>query len=274
MDIIKDITAARDKINQYKKANKTVALVATMGNLHAGHLSLVKQAQENADLVVVSIFVNPMQFGINEDFSTYPRTFENDISQLNKLNIAMVFAPNMDDIYPDGTSNSTKVTVPKVSDILCGEFRPGFFTGVASIVCKLFNILPVDFAVFGKKDFQQLHIIKRMVADLNIPIKILEGKTIREPDGLALSSRNQYLSTAERSVAVKIYATLVAAKEKLQAGVSISQIQNEAIESLKDFDVDYFLVRDYNSLGELVNIDEAIILTEVKLGGTRLIDNI
>ena len=272
MKIISDIGQATEQVNILKSAGKTTALVPTMGNLHSGHLSLVKIAQQIADVVIVSIFVNPMQFGQNEDFNTYPRTLENDCKALLKNNVDILFNPNSQDIYPKDKAEHTQIILPSLSHKLCGEFRPNFFIGVATIVAKLFNIIPADFAVFGKKDYQQLLVIKKMVADLNLPIKILSGDIVRENNGLALSSRNSYLSANERKKAVKLYQVLKDAVLQLKQN-SIAIVETTSIKKLNDagFKVDYFKVLDAN----LSNKEAPkIILVAAWLGKTRLIDNI
>ena len=272
MKIISDIGQATEQINLLKSSGKTTALVPTMGNLHSGHLSLVKIAQQIADVVIVSIFVNPMQFGQNEDFNTYPRTLENDCKALIKTNVDILFNPNSQDIYPKDKAEHTQIILPSLSHKLCGEFRPNFFIGVATIVAKLFNIIPADFAVFGKKDYQQLLVIKKMVADLNLPIKILSGDIVRENNGLALSSRNSYLSANERKKAVKLYQVLQDAVLQLKQN-SIAIVETTSIKKLNDagFKVDYFKVLDAN----LSNKESPkIILVAAWLGKTRLIDNV
>ena len=272
MKIISDIGQATEQINLLKSSGKTTALVPTMGNLHSGHLSLVKIAQQIADVVIVSIFVNPMQFGQNEDFNTYPRTLEKDCKALIKNNVDILFNPNSQDIYPKDKAEHTQIILPSLSHKLCGEFRPNFFIGVATIVAKLFNIIPADFAVFGKKDYQQLLVIKKMVADLNLPIKILSGDIVRENNGLALSSRNSYLSANERKKAVKLYQVLQDAVLQLKQN-PIAIVETTSIKKLNDagFKVDYFKVLDAN----LSNKESPkIILVAAWLGKTRLIDNI
>lgn len=274
MNVIHAIDLARSYVEESKRQGKTVALVATMGNLHTGHLALVKEAQTQADVVVVSIFVNPMQFGPHEDFDNYPRTLDDDIKQLEGVD--MVFAPDMAEIYPFGVEQSTKVMVPEIADVLEGKHRPGFFTGVASVVAKLFNILPVDIAVFGKKDYQQLLVISHMVADLNFPIKIVAVETVREADGLAKSSRNGYLSDKERALAPALQQELQTAKNKVSQDVPVSEIVKSAKEALNalGFEVDYFAIVDNRSLQGFSSSSKSVILVAAKLGKTRLIDNL
>lgn len=188
----------RENLRGWRKFDESIALVPTMGNLHAGHLSLVELARQQADRVVVSIFVNPTQFGPGEDYAAYPRTLDNDRRLLTGAKVDILFAPSADEIYPDGDSGSTVVAVPGLSTILCGKYRPGHFDGVASVVTRLFNIVRPNCAVFGQKDYQQLLIIRRLQADLHLPIQIVAGSTTREADGLALSSRNEYLTAGDR----------------------------------------------------------------------------
>jgi pantoate--beta-alanine ligase len=256
-----------------------------MGNLHEGHFSLVKLAQQHADKVVVSIFVNPLQFGPNEDFDRYPRTLEADVQALSQLGVDVVFAPGVDEIYPERGSESSGsegflvLPPPKLTNILCGESRPGHFTGVATIVLKLFNMIQPQFAVFGEKDYQQLAIIKAMIKALNLPIQILSAPTCRAADGLALSSRNQYLSTLERQQAPVIYQTLqtiaLGLREGQSSEVLIEQAQQQLIR-LGFNSIDYIAVRHPNSLEKLAQLgsEGAVVLIAARLGNTRLIDNL
>ena len=255
----------------------TVALVPTMGNLHAGHLQLVTQAQQQAELVVVSIFVNPLQFGANEDLDSYPRTFKADCEALAAAGATAVFAPTVEDMYPRGASVQTFVEVPGISEQLCGASRPGHFRGVATIVCKLFNMVQPQVAVFGEKDFQQLQVIRLMTADLSLPIEVLGAPTARAPDGLALSSRNGYLSVAERQQAPAIYRIMNELKEGLLAGDSTAEVEQLGTTLLTDagFVVDYVAVRRTNDLQLATATDkDLVVLVAAKLGTTRLIDNL
>ena len=202
----------------WRRGGERVAFVPTMGNLHAGHGSLVGRAAELADRVIVSIFVNPLQFGPNEDFAAYPRTPDEDRRVLESLNVDLLFAPEVADIYPRGQESTARVHVPVVEDILCGAFRPGHFMGVATVVTKLLNIVQPDVALFGEKDYQQLMIIRRAAVDLCMPVEIVGAPTTREPDGLAMSSRNRYLSAEERAVAPAIYAELERARKAIESG--------------------------------------------------------
>ena len=276
MQIAESIAALRETIRYWRTLGETVAFVPTMGNLHAGHLRLVTAAKSHADRVVVSIFVNPTQFGVGEDFAAYPRTPEADTQKLREASADGLFLPQTDEVYPAGAA--TFVEVPGISDDLCGQFRPGHFRGVATVVCKLFNMVQPDVAVFGEKDWQQLTVIRRMVADLNLPVRIIGIPTVREPEGLAMSSRNAYLSEGEKQSATTLYRCLLAAKAALEAGgrdyESIAARQAEILHSA-GFRVDYFAIRRLDDLA-LPTVDERnfVILVATKLGRTRLIDNI
>lgn len=280
--LIHQLAQWRDIRQQWQDSSQRIAFVPTMGNLHEGHFSLVKLAQQHADKVVVSIFVNPLQFGPNEDFDCYPRTLDADVQALSQLGVDVVFAPNVDEVYPERGSSSEGFLVlppPKLTDILCGESRPGHFTGVATIVLKLFNMIQPQLAVFGEKDYQQLAIIKAMVRALNLPIKIISAPTCRAADGLALSSRNQYLSTLERQQAPAIYQTLQTIGLGLHQGQSsevlIEQAQQQLIR-LGFNDIDYIAIRHPKSLEKLVQLgrEGAVVLIAARLGNTRLIDNL
>jgi len=299
MQISRHVSTTRSLWQQWRKAGETVAFVPTMGNLHAGHLSLVELAKQHCDRVVVSIFVNPRQFAPGEDFDAYPRTFEADRELLQALDVDMLFAPTTDTIYPDGEHDTCFVEVPGVSDMLEGEFRPGFFRGVATVVLKLFNIVQPDVAVFGEKDYQQLLIIRRMVAELNLPIEIIAGRTMRERDGLAMSSRNGYLDERERDASVALSRALQHFREDLLQEYSnategfsllLARLEAEAVLYLQQsgFVVDYFTLRDAGDLSTLENSSirnsdddpdntqerEVVVLTAARLGSTRLIDNL
>ena len=270
---------------QWQVSSQRIAFVPTMGNLHEGHFSLVKLAQQHADKVVVSIFVNPLQFGPNEDFDRYPRTLQADVKTLSKLGVDVVFAPSVDEVYPErgaessGSEGFLVLPPPKLTNILCGESRPGHFTGVATIVLKLFNMIQPQLAVFGEKDYQQLAIIKAMVEALNLPIQIISASTCRAADGLALSSRNQYLSTLERQQAPAIYQTLqtigLGLREGQSSEVLIEQAQQQLIR-LGFNSIDYIAVRHPNSLEKLAQLgsEGAVVLIAARLGNTRLIDNL
>src|SRR5437879_800717 len=220
MDTVTTIAAVRERVRGWRAEGRRVAFVPTMGNLHAGHLSLIEAARRHGERFVASIFVNPMQFGPNEDFAHYPRTPREDERMLAAAGCDLMFMPEVSEIYPHGAERATRVEVPALSRILEGEFRPGHFEGVSTVVAKLFHIVEPDVAVFGEKDFQQLTVIRRMVADLCMPVQIVAAPTVRDSDGLAMSSRNQYLTPAERQIAPRIYATLLAAVNRLRAGDS------------------------------------------------------
>ena len=263
--------------NQHREGRR-VALVPTMGNLHEGHLALVRLARERADTVVASIFVNPLQFGRGEDYGRYPRTLPRDLGLLEDEGAAAVFTPSVDDMYPDGQEEQTTVEVPRLSSVLEGAFRPGHFAGVATVVTKLFGIVTPDVAVFGEKDFQQLAVIRRLVRDLDLGVEIVAGPTVREPDGLALSSRNQYLSPAQRQQAPALYRTLAAARRRLAAGDrSYAAIEEEAKAALAaaGFEPDYVAIRRAPDLALPGETDaDLVVLGAARLGATRLIDNL
>lgn len=265
-------------ITNWHRHAERVGFVPTMGNLHAGHLRLIDIAKQHCDKVVVSIYVNPMQFGAGEDFSRYPRTLEQDTALLEKCKVDMVFVPDDQHMYPHGHQQSTFIDIPELMTGLEGAHRPGHFRGVATIVNKLFNIVQPDVAVFGEKDFQQLLVIRRMVRDLDMPIEIIGEATVREADGLAMSSRNQYLSVAERRQAPGLFETLQHVRERLlRNGVDATDLEQEAIMQLekKGFVPDYVAIRHSETLLEpKTPTDPLVILAAVRLGNTRLIDNL
>lgn len=272
MNIFNDIPALRDSL----KDKQSIVFVPTMGNLHAGHLALIKQAKRLSEYVIVSIFVNPMQFLPHEDFAQYPRTFDNDCRLLAELNVNTIFAPNEEILFP--TKQEFLLALPPVADTLEGEFRPGFFRGVATIVLKLFNIVQPDLAIFGKKDYQQLHIMREMIRQLNLPVEIIAGETIRESDGLALSSRNQYLNKAQRSEACNLYQTLLQVKNEIISGrKDFLTLQENAAQNLtqRGWKVDYIRIQKRSSLTPAqVNDENLVILSAAWLDKTRLIDNL
>ncbi|MEM1243656.1 MAG: pantoate--beta-alanine ligase [Pseudomonadota bacterium] len=276
MKVFQSKEELRYEIKHWRGEGQTIALVPTMGNLHAGHLSLVELASQVADKVVVSIFVNPLQFAENEDLATYPRTPEADVAKLVEKNVDAVFLPQLEAIYPQDRNVQTQIYVPQLSEDLCGISRPGFFTGVATIVAKLFNIIQPDKAVFGEKDYQQLLIIRQLVSDMNYSIDIVSGPTVREADGLALSSRNQYLSKQQRQLAPKLFATLNRITQQCQAQSNFEQLEyvgNQELTKL-GFQVDYLTIRRQSDLQVPVAMDRALmVLTACYLGKTRLIDN-
>jgi pantoate--beta-alanine ligase len=249
-----------------------------MGNLHAGHVSLIEAARQHGERFIASIFVNPMQFGPNEDFAHYPRTPREDEHMLAAAGCSLMFMPDVAEIYPNGSERATRIEVPGLSRILDGEFRPGHFEGVSTVVAKLFHIVEPDVAVFGEKDFQQLTIIRRMVADLCMPVEIIGAPTVRDHDGLAMSSRNQYLTDAERALAPRIHAALQAAAQRLRAGdVDFASIERAGFQALENagFRPDYFSVRKSEDLSKASALArELVILTAARIGKARLIDNV
>ncbi|MCL1040261.1 MULTISPECIES: pantoate--beta-alanine ligase [Shewanella] len=272
-----DIAEIRSKVRQWKRAGETVAFVPTMGNLHQGHITLVTEALKQADHVVVSIFVNPMQFGQNEDLDAYPRTLAADQAALEAAGAELLFTPTPAIIYPKGMDQQTFVEVPGLSDELCGASRPGHFRGVTTIVCKLFNIVQPDVALFGKKDFQQLMVIKAMVEDLSLPIEIIGVDTIREDSGLAMSSRNGYLSEEQKQQAAQLKRTLDEMAEAITAGQAIPNVVQRAQEQLHQagFKPDYLSVRNAANLQAVGDDDkQLVILAAAFMGSTRLIDNL
>jgi pantoate--beta-alanine ligase len=268
----------RAAVERWKEAGETVAFVPTMGNLHGGHLALVDLARDRSDRLVVSIFVNPLQFGPEEDFAAYPRTEEEDRGLLLGAGVDALFLPSVAEIYPRGEDQATFVEVPGVSDILCGAFRPGHFRGVATVVAKLFNLVDPHLAVFGAKDYQQLVVIKRMAEDLCFPLEIVACPTGREDDGLAMSSRNRYLTAAERRIAPALHATLAQARARIEDGArDYAAICDEAIERLVElgFRPDYFEVRDAITLAPpTAETSQVVVLAAAWLGRARLIDNL
>ena len=268
----------RNALGRYRKQGQSIAFVPTMGNLHEGHLDLVRRARELADIVVVSIFVNPLQFGPSEDLDAYPRTLAADKEKLFAEGTQVLYAPGVEEIYPEGMENQTLVRVPDLSETLCGSSRPGHFDGVSTVVTKLFNIVQPDIAVFGEKDFQQLSIIRKMVRDLYAPIEIVGVTTDRAEDGLALSSRNGYLSEEQRKIAPTLHQTLNSCREAIACGFdNFLQLESHARMRLLQagFEPDYFAIRDARTLRAVTeNTEEIAILAAARLGPTRLIDNV
>ncbi|QQD18769.1 pantoate--beta-alanine ligase [Spongiibacter nanhainus] len=268
----------RATLNAARRAGKTISFVPTMGNLHEGHLRLVRRARQLGDVVVVSIFVNPLQFGANEDLDSYPRTLAADKEKLFAEGVQCLFLPQVDEIYPEGMDLHSKVSVPDLSERHCGASRPGHFTGVTTIVNKLFNIVQPDSAVFGEKDFQQLSVIRKMVRDLCMPIDIVGVATARADDGLALSSRNGYLSDQHRRSAPVLHRVLQECREAIACGYdSYRELEQHAVLTLREagFEPDYFAICDAGSLREVgPQTEEVVILVAAKLGSTRLIDNV
>lgn len=278
MKTVTRVAELRQQISDWKKAGQRIALVPTMGNLHQGHLSLVKQAKDVADKVVVSIFINPLQFDDASDLSAYPRTEGADAEKLAQVACDLIFMPSLTEVYPQDMAAQTKIMVSGADDILCGARRPGHFAGVATVVNKLFNMVQPDIAIFGEKDYQQLWVINKMVADLSLPIRIIGGEIVRESSGLAMSSRNQYLTESQRMQAAGLYQTLLTVKQQLQAGEKdFVLIENQAKLSLteKGFDPDYIEIRRASDLALPVEGDMSLrLLAAAKMGNARLIDNI
>ncbi|MGM0951769.1 MAG: pantoate--beta-alanine ligase [Pseudomonadota bacterium] len=278
MRTVHSLKELRSILRSYRQQGKTIGLVPTMGNLHEGHISLVRKAAEAADIVVTSIFVNPMQFGANEDLDKYPRTLNEDQNKLAAAGNTLVFAPAAEEIYPEGMARQTKVIVPEVSEGHCGASRPGHFEGVATVVTMLFNMIQPDVAVFGEKDFQQLAVIRKMVRDLMMPVQIVGAPTVREEDGLAKSSRNGYLSETERAKAPVVFQTLQQTAEQVQQGRSdFDALEQEAREALASAGLrpDYFNIVSSRTLKPATENDREItLLAAAFLGTTRLIDNL
>lgn len=277
MRLVRKIREMQKVSDQLKQEGKRIGLVPTMGYLHDGHLSLVRKVKDLCDVVVVSIFVNPTQFGPGENFKRYPRDEEGDKAKLEGEAVDLLFIPEASDMYPSGYQ--TYVDVTEVSKGLCGDFRPGHFRGVATVVAKLFNIVKPDVAIFGEKDYQQLLVIKRMVEDLNFDIKIIPGVLIREEDGMAMSSRNTYLSPEERKRALILYRSLLKGKDLFQSGERKASILLKAVrESIKSMDgvtLQYVEIRDVETLEKIKNVDKpAVIALAAIVGSVRLIDNI
>lgn len=273
-----------EKVNELRKTTQTwrdnqlrISFVPTMGNLHQGHLQLIQQARDIADKVVVSIFVNPLQFGVNEDFGRYPRTFDADCEKLHQADA--VFFPSIDTMYPNGMEKQTIVNVPtELTHLLCGASRPGHFAGVATVVTKLLNLVQPDYAIFGEKDYQQLLVVQRLVADLCMPVEIIPAPICREADNVAMSSRNQYLTAEQRQIAPQLFVTLQSIQTQLQAGSkAFEQLTTEAHRQLiaLGFSPDYVEIRRAEDLQLPGDSDKnLIILAAAFLDKTRLIDNI
>ncbi len=272
MDVIHTIQALQERL----RVADTVAFVPTMGNLHAGHLALVRSARKHGRCVVVSIFVNPLQFGPSEDFQTYPRTLDADCAQLEQAGADVVFAPSVAEMYP--TPQQVEIVPPPIASELCGAFRPGHFQGVVTVVAKLFNIVQPTVAVFGKKDYQQLFVIQAMAREMNFPVQIVGAETLRAEDGLALSSRNGYLSAQDRQEAPRLYRALSSLADQLTSGArDYAQLEASARQTLQSngWRVDYVSVRDARSLMPPAGaINQLVVLGAAWVGATRLIDNI
>jgi pantoate--beta-alanine ligase len=278
MQSVGTISALRAQIKAWRDLKQTIAFVPTMGNLHQGHLSLVRKASEFANRVVVSIFVNPLQFDDKADLSAYPRTVKADIHMLSTVDCDVIFTPTIDVMYPKGMARHTNIIVPNMNDKLCGLRRPGHFDGVATVVTKLLNIVQPDIALFGEKDYQQLLLIKRLIGDLNLPVDIHGSPTFREESGLAMSSRNQYLTEQHREQASGLYQTLLSFKQRIVMGEQdFPALQLEAIAKLEGlgFKAEYVDIRRADDLTQAISGDKNLrILAAVRLGKTRLIDNI
>ncbi len=283
MQVIHSIKPLREVIGHYKQAAKKIAFVPTMGNLHQGHLQLVKMARTKADITVCSIFVNPLQFGASEDFDKYPKTLAADTEQLQQLGCDIVFAPSVEEMYPGSRQQGrageaqSQIIVPGISDILEGASRPGHFTGVATVVGKLFNMVQPDIAVFGEKDYQQLLVIKRLVKELCFAVEILSHPIVREENGLAMSSRNGYLSAQQKQQAAELYRTVQSLAAKLQAGShNYTQLEQQGAEQLQQsgFKTDYIRIRNADLTEPRPDSKQLVILAAAYMGSTRLIDNI
>jgi len=278
MQTVQDAAALRAVVRGWRGQGLTVGFVPTMGNLHAGHHSLIKLARARADRVVASVFVNPTQFGPNEDFERYPRTLVQDQVGLAEQDCDLLFAPEVATLYPFGAEHSVSIHVPQLTETLEGAHRPGHFDGVATVVCKLFNLVQPDLAVFGQKDFQQLKVIERMVRDLSLPVKIMAAATLRADDGLALSSRNQYLSAEQRALAPQVYATLQQMRDLIAKGHAWPVVEQAAASKLAraGFEPDYAAIRRVEDLSEPAEgeTEGLVALIAARLGTTRLIDNL
>ncbi|MCH7831594.1 MAG: pantoate--beta-alanine ligase [Proteobacteria bacterium] len=276
IETVKTIAELRRRLGEWRARNETIALVPTMGALHEGHLSLVRVAKAKAGRIVATLFVNPAQFGPNEDFADYPRDTDGDAQKLENEGCDLLFRPDAEEIYPPG--HATKVSVEGLGDILEGEFRPGFFTGVATVVTKLLMQALPDFAVFGEKDYQQLLIIRRLTRDLDIPVVIEAAPTVRDDDGLALASRNAYLTSAEREIAPVLFGTLSQVAENVGRGVDAEEQAAWGLDQLERAGfgkIDYFTVRDAETLEPAAGASRpARVLAAAWLGKARLIDNV
>jgi pantoate--beta-alanine ligase len=274
--IVDSLAQLRETVRGWKRSGERIAFVPTMGNLHAGHFSLVRLAREHADRVVASVFVNPTQFGPNEDFSRYPRTPGADAAGLRDAGCDLLWMPSVDTMYPYGAAGAVHMHVPGVTDVLEGAHRPGHFDGVATVVSRLFLQVQPDVAAFGRKDYQQLAVIRYLVRDLAFPIDVIAAPTVREADGLAMSSRNQYLADDERLVASRIHAVLQGMREAVAAGGKLAAAEAHAAAVLRDagFDVDYAAVRRRDLTEAAADDTTLVALVAAKLGRTRLIDNL
>lgn len=278
MQVLSGHNELREVLDEYRRAGDHIALISTMGNLHDGHLSLMTLAREHAERVVVSIFVNPIQFAEDEDYESYPRTLERDKRYLKRVKADLLFVPDVESIYPFGTDSATSVTVPVLTEDFCSVLRPGRFDGVTSVVSRLFSIVRPDVAIFGEADFQQQFVIRRMVEDMHLPIKIVSGPTVRGDDGLALSSCNQYLTDEERAVAPMLYSSLCEIRDALQTGDDdYANLEKNATERLtaSGFDVEHISIRRAENLAAPDrDSDRLVVLAAAWLGKAHLVDNI
>ena len=278
MIVVNDKIELREQLADWRHAGDHIAIVPTMGSLHAGHTSLVDAAREHAERVVVSVFVNPTQFGAGEDFDNYPRSVDKDTRRLRTVSADLLFAPDVDTMYPFGIDAATKVIVPGLTENFCGAFRPGHFDGVTTVVARLFALTQPDVAIFGQKDFQQQLVIRRMVDDLNLPVAIITAPTVREEDGLAMSSRNAYLDDDDRQRAPAMYRALCDARDALQGGSrEFEALEADGVEKMQaaGFAPEYFAIRRASDLGApRETSSKLVILAAGKLGAARLIDNV
>jgi pantoate--beta-alanine ligase len=278
MQTIADKHELRERLDEWRREHEHIAIVPTMGNLHAGHISLVEAAREQAERVVVTVFVNPTQFGAGEDFDGYPRTLEKDARRLRKASADVLFVPSVETMYPFGIDNATRVIVPGLTEHLCGSFRPGHFDGVTTVVARLFALVQPDSAVFGQKDYQQQLVIRRMVDDLNLPITVLTVPTVREADGLAMSSRNAYLNAGEREAAPALYQSLCNVEAQLVEGArDFQSLEKAAAEQLTGAGLtpEYVAIRSADDLSDPgPGCRRFVVLAAGLLGRARLIDNL
>jgi len=278
LNVFREIKSLRSELDNHRRAGRCIAMVPTMGNLHAGHLELIKLARQQADIVVATIFVNPLQFGLNEDWDQYPRTFESDVAKLNSENCDYLFFPTDQEMYPNGLENQTRVFSPTMTDILCGASRPGHFEGVTTVVTKLTHIVDPDIAIYGEKDWQQLAVIRRMCADLCMRVEVIGAPVARDKDGLALSSRNSFLTERERPLANQLYRSLCWAREAILAGArNYAEIEAAAKQQIagQGFEPDYFSICDAENLEPALDDSRDLaILGALFTSGARLIDNV
>lgn len=276
MRTLREIPPLREALDEFRRRGQRIALVPTMGNLHDGHLALVAEARRRGDVVVATIFVNPLQFGAGEDLDAYPRTLAEDQAKLEEAGCDLLFAPETTTLYPRGLAAQTRVCVPEVSEGLCGGDRPGHFDGVATVVTMLFNLVQPDVACFGEKDYQQLAVIRRLVTDLHLPVEVVGVPIVRAADGLALSSRNGYLDAEQRATAPALYRTLCALRDALEAGGEVAPALDDGLARLREagFAPDYLELRDADLGPVTTTTRDAVLLAAARLGPTRLIDNL